>query len=284
MRKLKSRRFAGLTLVGALAGIMALTTIPAVASHVEPVLIEGNQNCAAATDLVELTRFDPVPSGTSTQDGVTIVVSGKTFNWSSTVNIAAVFVKGGSDGNLYDYRPGGATADTGLHAPTNASGEFAGLSHITFCVPDPDTTTTTTTEGPTTTTEGPTTTTEGPTTTTEAPTTTTEAPTTTTEAPTTTTTEPEVSSTSTSSTTSTTEADTTTSTEPEVAPTTIQQTSTTGGSEDVDDDTDDTDDTLPFTGVDSDDMAMVALVALAAGSGLLLLTRKSDEARGIHRA
>lgn len=154
---LGSRRVMGAS--GALLLLMALVMVlaaPALATHVDPIFKAGNQNCNAATGLVELTRFDPVEDGT--QAGVTIVVDEEdnTFDWTSTVDIAAVFVKGGSDGNLYLY-PGGETADTGLHAPDNASGGFAGLSHITFCVPA--VTTTTTTEGTTTTTAEETTTT-----------------------------------------------------------------------------------------------------------------------------
>jgi hypothetical protein len=170
---------------GALLILMALVLMlaaPALATHVDPVFVEGNQNCNAATGLVELTRFEPVSSGS--QDGVTITVNGDTFDWSSTVDIAAVFVKGGSDGNLYLY-PGGAASDTGLHAPVNASGGFAGLSHITFCVPDatPPTTedTTPTTEDTTPTTEDTTPTTEDTTPTTEDTTPTTEGTTSTTE-------------------------------------------------------------------------------------------------------
>jgi hypothetical protein len=62
---------------------------------------------------------------------------GPTFDWTSTSLVAAIFVKGGPDGNLYDYRPDGALADTGLHAPVNDSnGKYYGLSHLTFCIPD----------------------------------------------------------------------------------------------------------------------------------------------------
>ena len=46
----------------------------------------------------------------------------------------AVVVKGGSNANLFDYRPAGNAADTALHAPVNPNnGTFYGLSHISFC-------------------------------------------------------------------------------------------------------------------------------------------------------
>jgi hypothetical protein len=144
------------------------------ATHVEPVLIEGNEDCAAATGTTQLIKLEgaDLSDGTYQVEGgtVTVVIGADgVFDWSSTVTIAAVFVKGGPDGNLYDYRPlNGATADQGLHAPDNdSSGGFYGLSHITFCEFD----------SPTTTTEGETTTTEGETTTTQAATTTSVSPT-----------------------------------------------------------------------------------------------------------
>jgi hypothetical protein len=80
-----------------------------------------------------------------------------------------------------------------------------------------------------------------------------------------------VSSTSTSTTiaptTTTIDQPTTTTIAPQVAPTTTPST---------------TPSTLPFTGVDSDDVALVALFALVAGSGLVAMTRQSTEARGKH--
>ena len=43
-------------------------------------------------------------------------------------------MKGGSNANLFDYRPAGDAADTALHAPVNPNnGTFYGLSHISFC-------------------------------------------------------------------------------------------------------------------------------------------------------
>lgn len=83
---------------------------------------------------------------------------------------------------------------------------------------------------------------------------------------TTTTIPPETSSTSITSTTAAPEGTTTTTVPPEVSPTTAAPTTTVG----------DTSDTLPFTGVGSGDLAAVAYVALAAGTGLVLLTRRRD--------
>lgn len=97
-------------------------------------------------------------------------------------------------------------------------------------------------------------------------------------------------------TTTTTVAETTTTTVPETTTTTVDvtttsttappQTTTTVGpgasttTTVVVAPTSTTPDTLPFTGVESDQLAIVAFLALAAGSGLLLTTRGNAEARG----
>jgi hypothetical protein len=64
--------------------------------------------------------------------------SGPTFDWSSTVPVFQVIVKGGPGANIYDY-PGGDTSDAGLHAPLNPkNNKWYGLSHITFCYGEPE--------------------------------------------------------------------------------------------------------------------------------------------------
>jgi len=91
-------------------------------------------------------KYEPVVDGT--ENGVTIDVRetamGPVFDFWSTIQILAVLVKGGPDALLYDYRPEGVSADTGLHAPLNLnSGKYYGLSHIEFGtgapVPEPTT-------------------------------------------------------------------------------------------------------------------------------------------------
>jgi hypothetical protein len=67
--------------------------------------------------------------------------SGQAFDWTSSFPIMGVLAKGGPDGYLYRY-PGGSMSDTLLHAPVNPSGQWAGLSHVSFCYnPIADTTT-----------------------------------------------------------------------------------------------------------------------------------------------
>ena len=169
------------------------TSGPAAATDVTPTLVPGNPDCNGQNELV---RIDPVSSGTFAIPGgsITIVVNSgaKTFDWTSTVGIDSILVKGGPNANLYVYNPPAASfGDTGLHAPSNPkNGRFYGLSHISFCGPGgptatPETPTATPTEAPTPTsapTEPPTATsvpTEAPTPTsapTEAPTPTEAAP------------------------------------------------------------------------------------------------------------
>jgi hypothetical protein len=98
----------------------------------------------------------------------------------------------------------------------------------------------------------------------EESTTTTVPETTTTTVPETTTTVPETTTTTTP--TPTTVPETTTTLPPQVSSTTLATTTTSV-----------TPDTLPFTGSGSDEMALMALLALAAGSGLVLLSRHSAE-------
>jgi hypothetical protein len=101
-----------------------------------------------------------VADGTFT-DGTLIVTidvrdtaDGQVFDWTSNIGVDVVIVKGGNASNVYTYDPE-STGDTGLHAPENRSGNFAGLSHISFCYDDgeePTTTTTTSTSTTSTTT------------------------------------------------------------------------------------------------------------------------------------
>jgi hypothetical protein len=56
----------------------------------------------------------------------------KSFDWSSTLPIDAVIVKGGKGANVFKYDPA-ATGDTNLYAPSNK-----GISHVTFCWDTPD--------------------------------------------------------------------------------------------------------------------------------------------------
>lgn len=139
------------------------------AAHVAPERFTGNRTCeqhaAGSTEL----KIEPVANG-SYGDGtltVTLTNVNKSFNWSSNIPVAVVIVKGGSDSNIYNYQPDGATEDSGLQAPVGKNGQPSGLSHLSFCyypsTPPPTTSTTTTDPKPTeteTSTSPPTTTTD----------------------------------------------------------------------------------------------------------------------------
>lgn len=54
------------------------------------------------------------------------------IDFSATVPIDYVIVKGGNDYNIFHYDPA-SMADTHLYAPDNGSGEPAGVSHVAYC-------------------------------------------------------------------------------------------------------------------------------------------------------
>ena len=112
---------------------------PAAATHVEPIFVAGNPTCVGLGYAFGFKpQPEPPPSGSYPfPDGInslTITSDGTFFDWTSTLGIDAVIVKGGPNANLYRYDPPAeATSDTGLHSPANPSGGFATISHIEFC-------------------------------------------------------------------------------------------------------------------------------------------------------
>ena len=124
---------------------LAVATGPAAATHVDPTFEPDNPTCSdltpPGTTWFEL-KVEPVVDGQYSDGFLTVTIdvrdtdSGPVFDWSSNIGVDAVFVKGGPNGNLYQYDPPGPeeTSDTGLHAPVNsANDKFFGLSHISFC-------------------------------------------------------------------------------------------------------------------------------------------------------
>jgi hypothetical protein len=123
-----------------LASLMlpVMVASPATATHVEPVEFPDNPTCSTlAPGTIEL-KVEPVADGTYSDGTLTVTIDvrdtadGQVFDFTSNLGLDAVFAKGSNTGNLYSYDPE-ETEDTGLHAPVNASGDFAGLSHISFC-------------------------------------------------------------------------------------------------------------------------------------------------------
>jgi LPXTG-motif cell wall-anchored protein len=140
-------------LVGALPG-GAGAAVERPSTHVSPTEVPGNAPCPEG--LTEL-KVEPVEDGMF-DDGVLFVTvdvtdtaDGPVFSWTSNIGVDVVIVKGGPNSNVYTYDPE-STGDTGLHAPEVPSGEFAGLSHISFCYDEDQVTTSTTAEETTSTT------------------------------------------------------------------------------------------------------------------------------------
>lgn len=125
-------------MVVALVMAAFLTVQATQAASVVPVVVSGNPTCASLGLGEFQFKLDPPRSGTfpypnDSRNTVTVTTTdGVYFDWSSTISVDAVIVKGGPRANVYIYNPE-ATADTGLHSPVNASGRPAALSHISFC-------------------------------------------------------------------------------------------------------------------------------------------------------
>ncbi|GAA5112515.1 hypothetical protein [Haloechinothrix salitolerans] len=123
-------KLAKLAAIGVFAAVLALFggTLSAAAASVTPTVLSGNPDCTG--DL----KIEPVESGT--YGPVTITVHGSSFDFSSTVLVTDVIVKGGPDANWYDYGDG-VFSDTDLTAPINAkNGKPYGLSHLCFSLGD----------------------------------------------------------------------------------------------------------------------------------------------------
>jgi uncharacterized repeat protein (TIGR01451 family) len=77
-------------------------------------------------------------NGSASAGDVSVTVSGfnspaGSVDWSSSVPVHGVYVKGGpSGGNLFPY-PSGATGDEDLHTPQKAAGGFYAVGHVAAC-------------------------------------------------------------------------------------------------------------------------------------------------------
>lgn len=107
----------------------------AAAASVEPSYHEGNPSCTVL-GYAHGFKIESGFSGTHTIDPfntVTVTSDGTYFDWTSTLGMDAVIVKGGPNANKYPYSPE-ATGDSGLHSPINDNTEQPyGISHIEFC-------------------------------------------------------------------------------------------------------------------------------------------------------
>ena len=92
--------------------------------------IEGSSG-AEYTGTFAFTSADGILTGgapADTVNSVTITSDGTSLDWTSSIGIDAVFMKGGNGGNAYIYDPED-TADTGLATP----GTGPALSHVELC-------------------------------------------------------------------------------------------------------------------------------------------------------
>lgn len=141
----RSRYFAAaLVTVTLLVGLAAAVAVqPAAAEHVAPIPKDDNPSCAdlapPGETWIEL-KVQPVEDGTYSDGTLTVTIdvrdtaAGNVVDWTSNIGLDAVFVKGGPSGNLYQYDPPSEeTSDTGLHPQVGPSGDYLGLSHLSFC-------------------------------------------------------------------------------------------------------------------------------------------------------
>ena len=137
-RRLRARQVA--LFIPLVLGIVVFGAFSAVADHVSPTFASGNPSCPAG--LNEL-KVEPVADGDYDDDDdtpgplevtVTVDEGAQEFDWTSNIGVDVVIVKGGPNAHIYSYSPE-SSGDTNLHAPLNAegSGEWYGLSHISFC-------------------------------------------------------------------------------------------------------------------------------------------------------
>ncbi|MFM8319325.1 MAG: hypothetical protein ACKOC5_00300 [Chloroflexota bacterium] len=120
-----------LLIIGAFIAIQSVT-----AASVTPVYYEGNPTCKDLGYEFNY-KVDPPNGGAYVIDAfnqVTVdTADGVYFDWSATLGIDAVIVKGGNNANVYVYDPE-AMADTALHSPLNPNnGTPYALSHMDFC-------------------------------------------------------------------------------------------------------------------------------------------------------
>ena len=134
----------GLLLAGNALGWVAAGTDPDPGAPsgdgIQPIFVDGNPTCGnLGYEAGFKPQPEPPPTGVYTfPDGVntvTITSDGKFFDWTSTLGIDAVIVKGGPYADDFVYDPlAESFDDTQLHAPINPNNnQYHDISHISFC-------------------------------------------------------------------------------------------------------------------------------------------------------
>jgi len=111
-----------------------------------PTPVSGNISCSdIRPGLIEAVKVDPVVDGTYSftdvngfSQSIGVDKHDKYFDWTSTLGMDVVIVKGGNGANVYNYDAEGSgerKSGNDLHAPSNCgtSHQLCGLSHVSFC-------------------------------------------------------------------------------------------------------------------------------------------------------
>ncbi len=123
----------------ALLFALLFVALPAQASGVTPIFVEGNPSCLSL-GYTHGTKWNPDQAGTYPlgNGSLTWNTDGYYVNWSSTFGVDAVIVKGGPNANVYVYDPPAESfGESGLASPLNENTpdplDPYGLSHVEFC-------------------------------------------------------------------------------------------------------------------------------------------------------
>ena len=134
----------------------AFPAVQAQAALIDPIYVPGNPTFEDLWDMHHPGVDYPVfpydfkiePVSSSSYQGIidiTVYTSddGPLFDFTSSVPILGLIVKGGTGANFYHYGASPVTAGTGLHAPVNLKnphGYYYGLSHVDVtATPEPAT-------------------------------------------------------------------------------------------------------------------------------------------------
>jgi uncharacterized repeat protein (TIGR01451 family) len=111
---------------------------PPSAQGVQPIIADTQSSSDDCGSLGFAHGISIAGNGQVSSGDLTVTVTGYNgpigfADWSATLPILAVYVKGGpSGGNLFNY-PAGDTGDQDLHTPRKATGGFYSVSHLAFC-------------------------------------------------------------------------------------------------------------------------------------------------------
>jgi uncharacterized repeat protein (TIGR01451 family) len=111
---------------------------PPSADGVQPVVVDTQSSSDDCGLLGFAYGISMAGDGQVSSGDLTVTVTGYNSptgfaDWSATVPIHGVYVKGGSSGGNFLNYPAGDTRDRDLHTPRKATGGYYGLSHLSFC-------------------------------------------------------------------------------------------------------------------------------------------------------